>query len=385
MSKLGFMTMLAGSLLGCKPRGVEPTPVPERRQETGPEDPRVSNDTSKGFEPAKGQGTPDGSLGRDGGNQRERDSFYVDGHSLRDGRGAVFVARGVNNPHNYFKERAFAALDRVAGLGANSVRIVWCATTLERQGRCDTKDMHPLGDLEKILRRLRELRLVAILEAQNATGSDNPQDLARLVDWYVQDDVKDLLRRYQDMLLINIANEWMSVYGNPLPVYVPAYKEAIGRLRAAGLGHVLVIDAPGWGQDFDGLLKAHTVLRDIDDDIVYSAHMYELFPDETKVREAFAKAEAAGMPLMIGEFGCSHGGKPVACEAIMREASREQFPVGYLGWSVSGNGAGMEYLNLLEVADWTTLTTWGRTLFLGSYGIQATAKKACILDPSACP
>jgi mannan endo-1,4-beta-mannosidase len=52
--------------------------------------------------------------------------------------------------------------------------------------------------------------------------------------------------------------------------------------------------------------------------------------------------------------------------------------IGYLGWSWSGNGGGVEYLDQVTSFNAGALTSWGTRLFNGANGIKATAKQASI-------
>jgi mannan endo-1,4-beta-mannosidase len=104
------------------------------------------------------------------------------------------------------------------------------------------------------------------------------------------------------------------------------------------------------------------------------------------VANAFAMVREKKLPFVIGEFGCTHGSqKPVACEAIMAEASRGERQYGYIGWSFSGNDSSLQDLDIVESRDWSTLTAWGRTLINNPSGIKATAREACFFrSPLSC-
>ena len=47
------------------------------------------------------------------------------GTKLIDATGHTFVIKGINNPHAWFGEKAFKALDDIAETKANALRIVW--------------------------------------------------------------------------------------------------------------------------------------------------------------------------------------------------------------------------------------------------------------------
>ena len=51
--------------------------------------------------------------------------FKTQGTQLMDATGHPFIIAGINNPHAWFREKAYLALDDIAATGANTVRIVW--------------------------------------------------------------------------------------------------------------------------------------------------------------------------------------------------------------------------------------------------------------------
>jgi mannan endo-1,4-beta-mannosidase len=307
----------------------------------------------------------------------ERSTFYIQNGRLFDKRGNLFIARGVNNTHNYYPEEAFDSLPHIKNLGFNIVRIVWCADTVVRKGRCDLKDIHPLSALERILRRLKELKLIGILNLQNATGSSNLNDLSQLVDWYVRPEVVDLLNDYQDILLLNIANEWFPETDDPENAYRNHYLQQIPRLRDAGLPHVLIIDARGWAQQFSSIPENYPAFQAIDQNILMSVHMFEQFSNPDKVKNDLKSARRLRIPLIIGEFNCVHyPGQPIACDTIMEESNDPSNPIGYLAWSFSGNSNPLEPLDIVQYSDWKTLSKVGHKIVNHPFGVKATAKPA---------
>ncbi len=313
------------------------------------------------------------------------DTFYVRNGRIYDHTNHEFVMRGVNVPNAYYLKQSEEAVRRIADFGFNTVRMIWCADTLKRSGRCDKKDIFPLKDLERFLSKLRENELVAVLNLQNATGSDDPDDLQKLVDWLLKDEVKDLLDRYRDMLIINIANEWHGSWDDDDRVYVTTYAAAIRRLRDAGLRHTLIIDARGWGQQFESIPEHAAELLAVDDNLIFSSHLYDQYSESKRVRDIFRQIRDRKIPFIIGEFACSHyPSQTVACETIMEEASRSDAPFGYVGWSYSGNSYELSALDITFTYDWKTLTPWGEKLVNSPNGVAATGHKACLFPGANC-
>jgi mannan endo-1,4-beta-mannosidase len=257
------------------------------------------------------------------------------------------------------------------------VRIVWCADTLIRVGRCEEKDIHPVEELENVLSLVKSQRLVAMLNLQNATGSDSAEHLQNMVEYLVSPDVKRILLEYKDYVLINIANEWYGTW-DKTSNFLEGYRKAVRDLRNAGLSHVLIVDARGYGQDISSIADHGQDLVSLDGNLMISAHLYDVFRTPSSVANVFSMVREKKLPFLIGEFGCTHGAdKPVACEAILAEASRGERQYGYIGWSFSGNGSSLRDLDIVEFRDWSTLTAWGRTLINSPGGIKSTSKEAC--------
>uniref|UniRef100_UPI0031D9D8DD cellulose binding domain-containing protein n=1 Tax=Saccharothrix mutabilis TaxID=33921 RepID=UPI0031D9D8DD len=59
--------------------------------------------------------------------------------------------------------------------------------------------------------------------------------------------------------------------------------------------------------------------------------------------------------------------------------------MGYLGWSWSGNGGGVEYLDLVNGFNGSSLTPWGQRFFNGTDGVKATAREASVYGGSTPP
>ena len=79
------------------------------------------------------------------------EGFYVSGTKLYDANGSEFVMRGINHPHNWFKNQDETALAAIAKTGANCVRIV-CS-----DGQQYTKDS--ADTLSQLVERCKALEM----------------------------------------------------------------------------------------------------------------------------------------------------------------------------------------------------------------------------------
>gem|GEM_PF-3711310 len=327
------------------------------------------------------------------------DTFSIQNGQLMDPTGKSFVFRGINVPFAYYFDQSLAALDQAKAMGFNSVRIVWCADTYVDGQRCDRQyHLRSPADLDRVLTKIQDLKMVSIFNLQNATGKKveevNPEGmtvrpLEQMADYLLKDEVKAVLMKHKKNTIINIANEWLGDWAKNRD-WVNGYLSVIPRLRKAGLPHVLIVDSRGYGQDFSSIEESATELLALDKNLLFAAHMYAVFGTDSAVQEKFNYVRTRKIPFIIGEFGCSHFddstsiNRPVACEAIMREAANSVFPVGTLAWSYTGNRSQEVDLDLVNFADWKTLTSYGEKIVNGSFGTKATSREACIFQGASC-
>ncbi len=290
-----------------------------------------------------------------------------------------FVMRGVNYPYAWFRnsedtEQQFAA---IAATGANAVRVV--LANGEQWGRVD-------GDeVADIIAWAKTNELVTILEVHDATGWDESSGAAdpqTAVDYWLSCDIRQAIEGEQAHVMVNIANEPLG--NSKTDQWVAFHSGAINELRAAGLPHSLIVDAPNWGQDWTNTMRdggnAQSIFSaDPAGNVVFSIHMYDVYDTDNRVNEYFQAFDNKNLPLIVGEFAADHGeGKDVAEAAIM--AGAEAYGFGYLGWSWSGNSDGStggdDLSGLDIVKDFTNndYTEWGEALINGAHGISATAE-----------
>ncbi|MEV5885295.1 cellulase family glycosylhydrolase [Streptomyces sp. NPDC052020] len=298
--------------------------------------------------------------------------FRVADGRLVDASGEDFVLRGVNHAHAWYPTRTPQALRDIKALGANSVRVV--LATGDRWTRNDT------ADVAAVVSQCRQNRLVCVLEAHDTTGYGEQAGavtLARAVDYWIS--VADAVKGQEKYVILNIGNE---PYGNGDSGATPwtaGTKDAIGRMRAAGFEHTLMADAPNWGQDWSFTMRDHAAevfAADPAKNTVFSIHMYGVFNTADKVKDYLNRFTSQRLPIVVGEFGDLHSDGDPDEAAIMSTAQR--LGVGYLGWSWSGNGEGVEYLDMATGFDAARLTAWGQRVFSGPDGIRQTAREAAV-------
>ena len=304
-------------------------------------------------------------------NAASTEGFYVDGTAIKDAKGNEFVMRGVNHAYAWFNDTIETAMKASADMGANTVRIVLA------DGQ-QYKPQTSAEEVERLILMSMKYKVVPILEVHDATGKNDTASLNAAADYWIG--IKDLLKKYEKYVIVNIANEWMGEWNNGSP-WANAYKTAIQNMRDAGINNMIMVDAPGWGQDGPSCASYCKSVFDADPEknTVFSIHMYGAAgKNASTIKNNIDGVLNKGVPVVIGEFGYKHTDGDVDEEYIMQYCTEKN--VGYLGWSWKGNGGGVEYLDLSK--DWagTQLTDWGETLFNSENGIKKTSKVCSIYE-----
>ncbi|MFI2038332.1 cellulase family glycosylhydrolase [Streptomyces bottropensis] len=299
--------------------------------------------------------------------------FRIENGRLLERSGNDFVMRGVNHAHTWYPDR-IGSLAHIKAKGANTVRVV--LSSGDRWTRNDT------ADVANVVTQCKRNRLICVLEVHDTTGygeQSGAVTLSRAADYWIG--VQSALTGQEDHIIVNIGNE---PYGNNnYAGWTADTKAAIQKLRAAGLDHTIMVDAPNWGQDWAFTMRdnaASVFAADPDANTIFSIHMYGVFDTAAEVNDYLNRFVTAGLPIVVGEFGHDHSDGNPDEDAILATAQR--LGLGYLGWSWSGNGGGVEYLDMVTGFDPNRLTSWGQRLFNGANGIAATSKEAAIYASS---
>lgn len=322
--------------------------------------------------------------------------FHIKDGQLLDGNGNPFIMRGVNHPHTWYKHTTNQAIEDIASVGANAVRVV--LSNGEQQAE-DWGGATSADEVRAIIKQLKDNQMIAVLEVHDVTGYPEKKGsvaLSTAVDYWLK--IQDALVGQEDHVIINIGNEPLGnndKSGESLDpdIWSDIHIEAIKSLRDAGFTHTLMVDAPNWGQDWEKIMytdapKVWEADRLANPDgvanIVFSIHMYQVYSSRCVVYDYMRHfVEDLKLPLVVGEFGADHGGEPVDEKAILEFAYK--FQIGYLGWSWSGNSGGVESLDITDGFNVNKLSDWGETLINDTYGIKKTAVPASIFNDDGTP
>ncbi|ADG75696.1 glycoside hydrolase family 5 [Cellulomonas flavigena DSM 20109] len=296
------------------------------------------------------------------------------GLHIADGRlverdGTPFVARGVSHAHTWYTSRTPTAVPAIRAAGANALRVVLSG------GRWTANSP---ADVAGVIELCRANELVCMLENHDTTGYGEQSGAVSLdaaADYFVS--LRSVLAGTEDFVQINIGNEPTGNNEPQVTGWTVDTAAAIRKVRAAGLRHNIVVDAPNWGQDWKGVMRdtaATVAAADPDGNTLFSVHMYGVYSQASTITSYLDAFEAKGLPLVIGEFGIDHSDGDPDEATIMREATERG--IGYYGWSWSGNSGGVEYLDMVTGFDPDRRTPWGELILDGANGIRATARTA---------
>lgn len=304
-------------------------------------------------------------------NTNTKPGFFVQGRQLFSKDGESVVLRGVNHMF-IWTDRTGRCLREIAKTGANCVRIVWNVG-----GR--------VSDLERVIRECIRQNMIPIPELHDATG--RWEHFPDLMEYWLRDEVVDMLQRHQEYLILNLANEPADVELDPI-VFFDTYRIAITRLRAAGVRVPIMIDADGWGQSTGNIFAQGPALlhSDPEHNLLFSVHMW--WPSARhdaqatgyatvaeRVTATLEKSVEMDLPLLVGEFApmAVGGVGDIPYQHILSEC--ERLNVGWLAWSWGPGNLDCPDLDMTTHGSFNTLRGWGKEVCLThTNSIQNTSK-----------
>jgi len=291
--------------------------------------------------------------------------LHVSGRNIVEGNGQTFIMRGVSHEHVWFTNQT-GSFANIKAKGANTVRVVLGSGQL----------YGPSNDVGNVVSLCKQNRLICVLEVHDTTGYGEQAgtiSLDQAADFWIKH--KSELVGQENYIVINIGNE--PIGNTNAAQWTDATANAVRKLRSNGFQHLLMVDAPNWGQDWQNVMRdtAQTV-EDADTmhNTVFSIHMYSVYNTASSITSYFDAFKNKGLPLVVGEFGWRFDSSQVDDQTVMSEAVARG--LGYLGWSWAGNSDSR--LDMTNNFDPNQLTTWGQRIFNGPNGIKATAKEATV-------
>jgi mannan endo-1,4-beta-mannosidase len=270
--------------------------------------------------------------------------FTVNGRDILDTGFDPVLLRGVNKMSVFDEEDTTGAgyFPAIAATGANAVRIVWAITNDRDQATMPS-------DLATIIANCQASKMLPMIELHDATGDLG--QVQRLADYWVRNDMLQVIFNAGGNLLVNIANE----AGDETVTaqqFINTYTPVIKQMRNAGIRTPLVIDAPEWGKNLDVLNDAAVTLlnNDPQHNLIFSVHLY-WGKNEDRGKEIALRLQDAvsrNYPLIVGEFskwGADNGAGSVCAgngEVLYADilSACDALNIGWYAWEW---GPGNEY------------------------------------------
>ena len=302
-------------------------------------------------------------------------SFTTANGIIYDSAGREFIARGINLQYGDNPSSAAPAIQRIADVCANIVRLQLRRNTTATQ-------------LQTALDQIVSNNMVAMpfLWENNITCSNDAAVLETDVQNLWLGEWLPVLSQaqYTPYLLINIANEWGPFGTNVADwnAWATTYTGIIADFRTAGFTEPLVIDAPHCGQQYNAFIDSGRGQQLIDADplgnIILSTHAYNaLWNSQTEMDANIDALIALGLPFLYGEFGSSSFEAPANDIDHLRLMERAQLDsFGWIAWSWFGNGGDAVILNMATSHDTNELTAHGQDIVNTNNGLANTSELA---------
>ncbi len=288
--------------------------------------------------------------------------FHISGRNLLDVNGNNFIMRGISHGYAWYLSQN-SSFPNIKATGANTVRVVLNGSTSQ-------------SSVQTAINLCKSNRLVCVLEDHDTTGysDQSAASLSQAVSYWQS--LQSILTGQENWVIINIGNE---PWGNSnTSGWVSATKNAIIAMRNAGFKHTLMVDGPGWGQDPDHTMLNNATSVEASDSMrntIFSVHMYGVYGSASTVDSYLSSFSNTGMPLVIGEFGATQSGASSSDNADQIMADAQSRGIGYMGWSWSGNGSPVQYLDMVIGFNAGQRSAWGNRIIAGSNGIQQTSRE----------
>ncbi|MBB5873068.1 mannan endo-1,4-beta-mannosidase [Allocatelliglobosispora scoriae] len=288
---------------------------------------------------------------------------------LVEANGTPLKLRGINHAHTWYPSQTNSFAD-IKAAGANAVRVVlsggrWTANTA--------------ADVSNVISLCKANKLICVLENHDTTGfgeQSGSVSLDTAVNYWIS--IQSALTGQENYVILNIGNE---PFGNNAvtPNWTSATSSAIQRLRTAGFQHTIMVDAPNWGQDWGFTMRdtAPSVLAaDTTGNTIFSIHMYGVFDTAAEVTAYISSFTSRNLALCVCEFGDMHSDGNPDEDTIL--SATQAAGIGNMAWSWSGNGGGVEYLDLVTSFNPAQRSSWGNRYITGANGLSTTSTQATI-------
>jgi mannan endo-1,4-beta-mannosidase len=327
-------------------------------------------------------------------------TLYTQGRYLYDSLDNKVILRGINL--TLIDDWDFPQSDKLAEVektGANAIRIQWYINYPHI-----SRPAYSLQDLDNFLTRCKASRIIPILFLGDLTCKADTNLLnTQLMPWWTSEPVLTVLRKHQQYLIINLANElgayrWTNDPTSALISFTNAYKTAILNLRQY-LQVPIMIDAPDGGSSIEVFTKIGQELIDYDPNhnLLFSCHNYwSIYDGMPHIKTTID----ANLPIVFGEVANKQdeiiNDKTQYCyydldgsnensaskngfsyQALLQVLKEQE--IGWLAWNWWKDGCAKRQIS--EDGNFSNLTPYGNDLVNNPvYGLSVTAQRSSAFD-----
>jgi mannan endo-1,4-beta-mannosidase len=269
--------------------------------------------------------------------QIQNSMLSVVGKYLKDDCGQTIILKGVNHGNIWATNWGLDEMPQIGQTGANTIRICLERTKTEYDQNGNPYEIQTTGTaIEPIIQTCIANKMIPILEIHDFTqlnaNLNATQSLPLATAFWTRSDILTILKKYQNWLILNIANEPEHADVSPL-AYYQANTTAVTTLRNAGLNLPIMIDSMYWANNADFFLTygSNLIANDPLHKLLFSIHAYW---NRSEVSDAlmlsrFQAMSNSNLPFFIGEFSGSTFDN-TNYEYLMQLCT--QFNIGYAAW-----------------------------------------------------
>ena len=289
--------------------------------------------------------------------------FYVVDTKIYDGNGHVFIPYGINTLFMYQDPGGAKTIPGISKTSANCIRMFWQ----------NDKNV-PLSVLDGAIGQAANNKLVVIVGLWEATGKW--QNIDQCIDYWLRDDVKAMVQKYERYFMLNIANEAGDQTISETD-WENKYMDAVKKLRNAGYRVPIMIDPANWGRDERYIIHCGEKILTSDPlrNIIYSWHPWDINQPASRYANAIKSSLEKKLCMIVGEFshlGANYEG-PLDWRPLVEECNKNH--IGWLWWSWCLNN---DKHNIVDNFDIEQKTAWGAQALSE---MDKVAVKASIFDP----